>query len=278
MREIAERMHVVARRLLRDRTADVIVGYECGWDGETATPCFVSHESEVDKLIFDERCTHNLARYLVGREGYLTSRFRPAGQPIRVAIVASPAVARTVGALIQECQFQREDVVVLGIVDGAPTGVVPDVIVGRMEPDEQQQQDLGARVQRVEKMALSERWAWWNGEFSRCIRCYACRQVCPLCYCEQCIVDQSQPQWIDRSTALWNNVAWNLIRAYHLVGRCTGCGECDRACPVKIPLSLINARLVIEVREAFGYVAGTDLSLEPPLAAFGPTEADAFVR
>ena len=75
-----------------------------------------------------------------------------------------------------------------------------------------------------------------------------------------------------------NNVAWNLIRAYHLVGRCTGCGECDRVCPARIPLSVLNAKMAIEIEEAFGYAAGTDPSAVPPLAAFGLDDSDQFIR
>jgi ferredoxin len=180
--------------------------------------------------------------------------------------------------LIKEYQFERKDLVILGIVDGTPVGLEPDIEVGRIEATTQEQQELQSRIQELENMSLSERAAWWDNEFSKCIRCYACRQVCPFCYCEQCIVDQNQPQWIDKSPSLANNTAWNLIRAYHLVGRCTGCGECDRVCPVKIPLSLINTKMSAEVKEAFGYVSGEDSDTEPALAAFQPDDIVPFIR
>ena len=117
-------------------------------------------------------------------------------------------------------------------------------------------------------MSVSERQLWWDQQFSKCIRCYACRQVCPFCYCEQCIVDENQPQWIDKSPSSQNNVGWNIIRAFHLVGRCASCGECERACPMDIPLMLLNAAMVDKVQKTFDYVAGTDMEKRLDFAAF----------
>jgi len=125
---------------------------------------------------------------------------------------------------------------------------------------------------------MAEREAWWERQFASCIRCYACRQVCPLCYCERCIADENQPQWIARSPSLKNNESWNIIRAFHLTGRCVECGECDRACPVGIPLSTLNAKMAAEMKESYGYVAGTDANETPALHTFCTDDADVFIR
>jgi ferredoxin len=257
---------------------DVVIGYQEGWDKTITTPCFVDQASQVDKLVFDERCTYNLAKYLVGREGYLTSRFRPADERPRAALVAGPATMRAVVGLIQEHQFKREDVYVLGIVNGTPVGIQPDVQVGHIELDLEKEAQIRARVEELEALPASERWAWWRQEFSKCIRCYACRQVCPFCYCEECIVDENQPQWIGRSPLPRNNTSWNVIRAYHLVGRCIGCRECERVCPVNIPLNLLNAKMATEVEGAFGYVAGTDVTAIPALATFQVDDSNDTIR
>ncbi|MBN1584403.1 MAG: 4Fe-4S dicluster domain-containing protein [Anaerolineae bacterium] len=278
MDNITEAIRQQARALLENQEVDVVIGYQGGWGDQVITPCFITQSSDADKLVYTVQCTHNLAKYLVGREGYLTSRFRPVDAPVRVALVAGPAALRTIVGLIKEYQFERKDLVILGIVDGTPVGLEPDIEVGRIEVDSQAQQDLQAQIHELESMSLSERAAWWDNEFSKCIRCYACRQVCPFCYCEQCIADENQPQWIDKSPSRANNTAWNLIRAYHLVGRCTGCGECDRVCPVKIPLRLINHKMVVEIKEAFGYVSGVDADQEPALAAFQPGDVVPFIR
>jgi len=266
--EITQRIQEEARRLLQNDKVDVIIGYCQGWNEEVVTPCFVTDESQVERLVFNRYCYHNLARYLVGREGYLTSRFRAEDEAPRVAIVAKPATLRSIVGLIQEHQFEREDLLILGIVDGTPVGIEPDTLVGQVEEDREEQERIAAELQRLEMMSVSERWDWWEQQFSKCIRCYACRQVCPFCYCEKCIAEENQPQWIDRSSSPQNNRSFHVIRASHLLGRCINCGECDRVCPMEIPLSVLYGKLATEVREVFGYVAGTDMEATPGFVTF----------
>jgi formate dehydrogenase subunit beta len=278
MEEITSRIREEARKLLHEGSVKMVVGYRQGPTAETASPCFVTDESQVSQMIFNEQCTHNLAKYLVGREGYLTSRFvAPADRP-RVALVAGPAGLRTIVGLIQENQFKREDLVVLGIVDGTPVGITPDIEVGRVAENREAKEKVLAQVRELGEMPVSERWEYWEKEFSKCIRCYACRQVCPLCYCEQCIAEENQPQWIDRSASIEGNRMWNIVRAFHLVGRCTSCGECDRVCPVDIPLSELNAKMSIEVADAFHYVPGVSTDSPLPLISFLVNDPESFIK
>jgi ferredoxin len=133
-------------------------------------------------------------------------------------------------------------------------------------------------VARLDAMTPEQRWAFWMAEFDRCIKCYACREVCPHCFCTQCIAEKSMPQWLSVTSSPSGNFAWNLIRAFHLAGRCGGCMECARTCPVGIPLGLLNRKLVVEVEKAFGFKIGADPEARPPLTTYKTDDNQDFIR
>jgi Fe-S oxidoreductase len=120
--------------------------------------------------------------------------------------------------------------------------------------------------------------AFWKTEFSRCVKCYACRQACPLCYCRRCIADKNRPTVIDTSASLCGNYAWHINRAFHLAGRCIGCDECTRACPAGIPLRLLNLSLARAAEGEFGYRAGVDPALPPLIGSFSADDQEGFIR
>jgi ferredoxin len=156
-----------------------------------------------------------------------------------------------------------------------PNPVIYDILLD--EEVENIKEEHYETVNEFEKKSLEEKWEYWEEQFERCIRCYACRNVCPMCYCKECIADQLSPQWIRRSVNLSENTLWNIMRAYHLAGRCIGCGECERACPMDIPLAKLNKKLEKDVKEMFEYTAGMDTDGEPLLAAFKPDDPEEFI-
>jgi coenzyme F420-reducing hydrogenase beta subunit len=132
--------------------------------------------------------------------------------------------------------------------------------------------DAYARVREHEARGSDERWAWLEEELGRCIRCYACRQVCPACYCEECFAEQRNPAWTGPATAPEDLAAFHLVRVFHTAGRCVECGECERACPMNIQLRVLSEKLVKDVEEKFGYVAGEDAEASPPLSTYKPDD------
>jgi ferredoxin len=128
------------------------------------------------------------------------------------------------------------------------------------------------------QLDLEERSAFWTEQFSKCVRCYACRQVCPLCVCERCVAEKSRPQWIEASPHARGNLSWNITRALHLAGRCVDCGECERFCPVGIPLSLVNRKLQQIVAERYDYTVSDDPENAAPIGDYRLDDQQEFIK
>ncbi len=290
MRELRD----LAVRLLETNDVQVVIGWEASRLG--VRPAFARTPAEAGRLVFDHRCVHNLAAYLHPRRKHVRRLGRP-------AVVVKGCDARAVAGLIRDNQLRREDVVLIGVrcggvqdegrADALPhkwrpaprcascsqrTPSLCDHLVGTDAPEAPGGPGPEARVEELEALPMADRWAFWSAAFERCVRCYACREVCPLCFCERCVADKSVPQWIETSPHRRGNLAWHLARALHLAGRCVGCGECQRACPAGIPLSLLNARLQQSVRERFEFTASDDPSAPSPIGAFRQDDAQEFIR
>ena len=126
------------------------------------------------------------------------------------------------------------------------------------------------QVAALEAMTPEERFAFWRKELSKCIRCNACRNVCPACSCEKCVFDNPTSGVQNKAIAdSFEEKMFHIIRAFHVAARCTDCGECSRVCPQKIPLHLLNRKFIKDMNELYGeYQAGEDFDSKPPLMDF----------
>jgi len=146
--------------------------------------------------------------------------------------------------------------------------VVFDEMIG--ENGEEQATDRFDMVAKLEAMSPEERFEFWRGELSRCIRCNACRNVCPACSCEKCVFDNDKSGLRNKAAAdSFEENLFHVIRAFHVAGRCTDCGECSRVCPQNIPLHLLNRKFIKDINELYGeYQAGADMETKSPLTNF----------
>ncbi len=261
-----------ARELLAAGTVQAVLGYAAGSEPDRARPCFVRTAAEADGLIWNEHCRQNLATYLQKPE------VRALG---RLALVARRSTLRALLQLAAENQLADGRVVALFVADdGAvtelPTLAAIEELVARLprglsDADRQE-------LDRIAALPLGERQAYWAGEFARCIKCYACRAACPLCYCARCITEANQPQWIPVSSDPLGNLEWNIARAMHLAGRCVDCGSCSDACPEGIRLDLLNHVLAEEARTQFGAEPGYSVRKDYALASFKPDDKQEYIR
>jgi len=259
-----------AKELLEGKAVHVVIGYEAGPTG-VARPAFITDPSGADMLIYDDRCVQNLAVYLTKPE------VKSLG---RMAIVANLPVMRSIMMLISEQQLFAESIVVLGISDKGDLLDIADIQVMQAYIEKS---DLSnpARdrepLTALNKLSPGERFSYWQKELSRCIKCYACRQACPMCYCTRCTVEVNQPQWIPVQSNTLGNMEWHILRAMHLAGRCISCGECGRSCPVGIPCHLLTMHLVDQVHDYFNIYAGTSDKMSSVLSTFEPNDKESFI-
>lgn len=129
-------------------------------------------------------------------------------------------------------------------------------------------------VKQLEAMTAEERFAFWKKELSKCIRCNACRNICPACTCRICVFDNARSNVTAKANATeFEEKMFHIIRAFHVAGRCTDCGECSRVCPQGIPLHLLNRKFIKDINEFYGdYQAGAVAEQRNPLVNF--TEGD----
>lgn len=333
-----------ARELLAKGEARVVMGYRRGTRGMLAEPAFITDPNDVEDLVWDPTCFHNLSLYLVHDRKHLAHANKSAGAP--VAIVAKGCDARSIVVLLQEHYFKREDVYIIG-VSCEGTGVVDErklakhlngmqatnaafdgddfvfITAGGEQriparevmadrclecrspfPNEhnkvfgedktgRQLDEPFAALTRFEQKNNSERWDIWSQNFDHCIRCFACRSVCPMCYCDECVVDSitfpvsaettaaekaDRIRWIERSAVRSENITYLMTRAMHLAGRCTDCGECERACPVNVPIRMLNNKMEREAREQYGFEPGASIGGPSLVASFLDKDPGEFIR
>ena len=156
--------------------------------------------------------------------------------------------------------------------------MVYDEIIGE---DGEEIADCGRfdMVEKLENMTAEERFAFWQGELSRCIRCNACRNVCPACTCETCVFDNPNSGVAQKAAAdSFEEKMFHIIRAFHVAGRCTDCGECSRVCPENIPLHLLNRKFIKDMNALYGaHQAGQSTEGRHPLINFTFDDAEPSV-
>jgi len=270
--DVTKTLQDLACDLLREGKVSTVIGYEVGPRGRTR-PVFIYDPEEVSRLVWNQNATHNLTTYL---------HHKLQKPEDRVAVVVKPCDSRAINVLLSDNKITREQVYVIGmacegIQEGAGFGranggglqarcqtctertpVVYDTLIGDV-PEVKGVSDVGPyekELERLEGLTPAERMEFWLSQFDRCIRCYACRQACPMCDCPTCLYERDDSLWIGMGTGVNEKRTFHLGRAFHLAGRCIGCDECERVCPMDIPIGLLNRKIAKEIQEMFKFQAG----------------------
>jgi ferredoxin len=155
--------------------------------------------------------------------------------------------------------------------------VIYDELAGDLV-EEQTDVDRYEDVREIEALSPPEKATYFQRLLEPCIRCYACRNACPLCYCPTCFTDESRPQWVGKGQDPSDVMTFHFLRAYHCAGRCTDCGACERSCPVGINMRVLTKKLEKDCLELFDWEAGLNPDVRPPLDTYRPNDPDGFIK
>ncbi|MBW1785721.1 MAG: 4Fe-4S binding protein [Deltaproteobacteria bacterium] len=316
MLEYTEKIREIARKLLQDKTVDVFVGYRKGTVPMMNHPVLIREPDQADLLHWDSFCALNLCNYLTRRKEKIgivangcnsrnivnhiienqiaRDQLYIVGLPC-TGMIDHRAAARAVKHReITDVEEKGDRFTVKG--DGFEetfdknkflqhncatcthhNPVIHDDMIADAvaEPEDVA---VYADVEKLEQMTPDKKWGFFTRMFSRCLRCYACRNACPLCYCPTCFVDESRPQWVGKSTDPTDTMTFHFLRAYHCAGRCTDCGACERVCPVGIRMRQFTKKLNKDALEIFSWEPGLDLDTRPPLDVYRPDDYNEFIR
>lgn len=298
MQDAEKKMKAAARKLFEDGKVDVIVGFRKGSLPNSSRPYFARSAADTENLVWNAFCFANLAAFLPKlfekparpKEGY---------KPPRIGIIAKGCDSRSVSGLVKEHQVSRADLVVIGMpcagMSNAPKSskgtkadiaraccecvspVVNDADISIAGKGRKPAKAGYARVKAFEAKSAQERWAIFTKEISKCIRCNACREACPNCYCKVCFADQRKPSWVSPANALSDTMLFHLGRMFHQAGRCVECDACVNACPMGIDLRLFTQKLASDALELFGSIPGVTDDKVPALNTFKQDDSECFI-
>lgn len=295
---VSEAIRDEAQRILSTGEVSAVIGYASVRRKGSAQPIIITDASAADKLIFTPASVNNLALYL-------TKAKKEIPKTGKIGIVVKGCDLKAIVGLMGEAQLKREDLYLIGVpcsgvlasTTQPATELTADTIAPKctecntqlplgcdyvpnvqLPTQPQLEGKYAAEIARLEALTPAERWAYWKEQFAKCIKCYACRQVCPFCFCEQCLCDRNKPQMVETTPRPAGNTAWHIVRAMHLAGRCAGCAECERVCPMDIPLNLLNRKMAKELKELYDYEAGFVVNDKGPLSTFTEKDDQSFIK
>ncbi len=315
MHAYTDKIREIARRLLSENRVDVVIGYRRGTVPFMNEPYLAKTPEQADRLHWDGFCGVNLANYLprrTDRVGIVAKGCDSRNMVVQILenqiprdhlyIIGAPCKGMLDRKRIA-AELQGKEALTAEENDGKiqiqgkgfqvdldrqaflqencaicihRNPVIYDELAGDLVT-EQMDVDRYADVRQVEAMTSEERWNHFDQLIHPCIRCYACRNACPQCYCPTCFVDESTPQWVGKTVDPTDTRTFHFLRAYHLAGRCTDCGACERACPVGIKVRQFTKKLEKDVLDLFGYEVGLSLEDRPPLDTFKPEDPESFI-
>lgn len=309
MSDIESKIQEEAKKALESGDVSVVIGWGAGSVPFKTTPVFIDKSENVNKLVWNPACVNNLAVYLpkLAADQKVGIVAKPCDIRSIITLIQEKQVKRenlyiiclgcagVADAFNLDSQdFHLQDITGLdwtsdglkvNTTNGDYTVSCSDclrdmcLVCTKREPaifDVKLGEAVApTQIRESEIPELpAERKAYWSEQFSKCIRCYACRQVCPACYCKSCFADRVEPKWTAKKATAEEAWMFHATRMMHIAGRCIGCGECERVCPVGIPIAELAREMAEVVKQTYGYEAGDPNQESPVLGHYKDEDFD----
>ena len=275
-----EAMRGRAAALLAQRAVTYIIGWrETRFPDRTAV-FRAWDEADAKRLAWNEYTVPMTAKFL-------TEDRWPDG---KIGIFARGCDSRAINRLLCDKQAERESIYILGVpCEGKNDSrcrpcrhrdpLVYDELLWEPGPAPEPELARFFRATEVEALGMAARFDYWEDVYERCIRCYACRNACPVCTCRECYVDMHRTGFQPKRQDATENRIFGITRAFHVGDRCVECGECERVCPMGLPI-LGQTQKIIKTAEALegSYESGLDAKRENFLGKFDLDDKDAFAQ
>ena len=313
MKDVELKMLERAKALLESGEVARVIGWKKGDFCYDPSPASFESVEELNDFVYNWFCGANLSKYLIQmskKEGKTAVFLKPCDTYSFNQLVKEHRINReNVYVIAVECLGKLDiqkikaqgvsfvtdvEVVEKEVKVISPLGETvlskPEVVLSKCEVCNKTHQvkdeeiilhERAARevnrfeeVEKLEAMTEDERFAFWRDQLSKCIRCNACRNVCPACSCVKCVFDNPASGIAAKANDdKFEEQLFHVIRAFHVAGRCTDCGECSRVCPQNIPLHLLNRKFIKDIDNFYGeYQAGETAEGKTPLTSY--TEGD----
>ncbi len=257
--------------LLTNNLVSIFISYKKGLNGKIK-PAFFTKPNEVYENYFGDEAQQNLAVYVHKPEVKKYSK---------VGILANIFALKALLQLYAENQIKDNYLTIVTVNQDNKVIVFADfneiesyIAQHQIEKNTNKQKEINELL----SLSREKRWEFWVEQLSSCIKCYACRAICPMCYCSKCTVELNQPQWISVPAHSLGNFEWHIMRMMHLACRCINCQECSRVCPMNIPLHLLTTKINSDMEEEFGQIAGMKTTLDFALNTFKVDDYENFIR
>ncbi len=260
----------LAKKWLESKKVDAILGLKKK-NGHVA-PHLFTKTGELESLVISSHSSEVIPRYFISSKSqrYKKNIIHLLEQKYPQAKIGVIARGCDEKALIELAKRNQIDLEKIQILKVACTK--EDAVECRCQNPCPSNPDIGKKIEGIQtdpkveallKKNLEERLSFWKHELSKCMKCYGCRNVCPECFCTDCIMEKEQLAKMGQLPP--ETPMFHMIRWYHVADRCIECGECEKACPVDIPLLTIFKLLRRDIKEMFDYEAGLDAKQQGPL-------------